>query len=153
MIIIKKSTTADTRSCDYTKVTLPQLKASSEQHIKDVGEALLYFNAMIHVAAQRHDADKISDIGSFHADFITGFKQTGWWDRHRKLNRHHLSAADGVPDDVNLIDVLEMVADCVTAGMGRTGEVYPIELPNDVLQKALDNTARLLIKNIRVEES
>ena len=21
---------------------------------------------------------------------LTGFKQTGWWDRHRILNRHHL---------------------------------------------------------------
>ncbi len=66
------------------------------------------------------------------------------------MERHHLD--DRVPDDVNLLDVIEMVVDCVVAGMARTGEVYPIELSNDILQKALNNTKELLIKHTKVQD-
>jgi hypothetical protein len=66
------------------------------------------------------------------------------------MERHHLD--DRVPDDVNLLDVIEMVVDCVVAGMARTGEVYPIELSNDILQKALKNTKELLIKHTKVQD-
>jgi hypothetical protein len=92
----------------------------------------------------RHDADKLTDIDSFHEDFVTGFKQTSWWNRHRKLNRHHLLESDGVPEDVNLIDVLDMIADCIMAGMARTGTVYPLEISDDVLRQAFENTVALL---------
>ena len=57
--------------------------------------------------------------------------------------RHHLN--DNVPEDVNLIDVLEMVIDCTVAGLARSGEVYNITIPNDVLIKAIDNTKNLII--------
>src|SRR4249919_1270076 len=106
MIQIKKSETADTRTCDFTKVTRETLLASSIQHVGDVHQALAFFSGELLRAAGRHDFDKLSDIDGFHADFVTGFTQTGWWDRHRKLNRHHLNMADGIPADVNLIDVL-----------------------------------------------
>ena len=96
--------------------------------------------------------DKIDDIDGFHRDFITGFKQTEWWDKHRKENRHHLMEADGVPEDVNLIDVLDMIADCVMAGMARSGSVYPLNIPNDVLVKAFQNTVELLKAHVDVVE-
>jgi hypothetical protein len=151
MITIQKSETADTRSCDFANVTKETLLASSYQHIGDVRDALRFFKEEIHAAAVRHDYDKITDIDGFHADFVTGFKQTGWWDRHRQLNRHHLLALDGVPDDVNLIDVLDMIADCVMAGMARTGTVYPLNLDPAVLMKAFNNTVDLLKKEVVVQ--
>lgn len=150
-IRIRPSTTADTRSCDYANVSKETLLASSEQHIGDVRAALTFFVRRIYAAALRHDADKITDIDGFHRDFVTGFAQTEWWDRHRKLNRHHLMQADGVPDDVNLIDVLDMIADCVMAGMARTGTVYPLEVPPDVLTRAFQNTVDLLKSHVVVE--
>jgi hypothetical protein len=150
MIEIRKSETADTRTCDFANVSKETLLASSEQHIEDVQGALDFFRVMLIVAGQKHDTDKITDIDSFHADFITGFKQTGWWDRHRKLNRHHLLQDDGVPDDVNLIDVLDMIADCVMAGMARSGSVYPLNLKPEVLMRAFENTIELLKQNVRV---
>ena len=143
-IVIEESRTADTRSCDYGAVTKAQLFASSVQHIGDVRRALEFFRAELLAAADRHDYDKLSNIDGFHTDFLTGFKETGWWDRHRTLNRHHLLQADGVPDDVNLIDVLDMIADCVMAGMARTGEVYPLEIPEEVLRRAFENTVELM---------
>lgn len=150
MIEIKKSETADTRTCDYANVTKEKLLASSRQHIGDVREALGFFSELLAIAATDHDTDKITDIDGFHADFVTGFKQTGWWDRHRKLNRHHLLQADGIPEDVNLIDVLDLVSDCVMAGMARSGSVYPLQLPPEILWKAFQNTITLLKDNVAV---
>lgn len=150
MIKIHKSKTADTRSCDFTKVDRAILLESTIQHIADVKHGLEFFEEMLYMASKRHDIDKITDLDTFHKEFITGFKTTIWYDNHRKINRHHLLAEDGIPEDVNLIDVLEMVVDCVMAGMGRSGTVYPIELKPEVLEKALANTVNLLKENVEV---
>jgi hypothetical protein len=151
MIEIEKSATADTRSCDYTQVTKETLLESSRQHIDDVRKALGFFRDLIYRQGEVHDFDKIEDIDGFHRDFLTGFKQTTWWDNHRRVNRHHLLATDGVPDDVNLIDVLDMIADCVMAGMARTGTVYPLNIPPEVLMKAFQHTVELLKVNVVVK--
>lgn len=150
-IKVRPSPTADTRTCDFANTSKGTLIASSHQHIGDVQNALAFFMERIAAAAMVHDADKITDIDGFHADFITGFAQTGWWDRHRKLNRHHLLKEDGVPEDVNLIDVLDFIADCVMAGMARSGTVYELCLPMDVLGRAFANTIELLKAQIEVE--
>ena len=150
MIEITQSKTADTRTCDVTKVTRDQLLASSVQHIGDVGKALAFFGSLITLQAVRHDTDKMTDIDGFYADFITQFEQQGWWTRHRALNRHHLLQADGIPADVNLIDVLDFIADCVMAGMGRSGSVYPLNLPPELLERAFQNTVALLTAQVVV---
>ena len=106
---------------------------------------------MLTKALADHDTDKINDIEGFHRDFVTGFKQTTWWDAHRKLNRHHLTMEDSISDDVNLIDVLDFIADCVMAGMGRSGSVYPLVLPPELLERAFQNTVTLLKNNVQVE--
>lgn len=153
LIKIQKSETADTRTCDFANVTKETLLASSKQHIRDVILALGFFIEEIDKAGARHDTDKITDIDGFHRDFVTGFKQTEWWDRHRQLNRHHLNMADGVREDVNLIDVLDFIADCVMAGMARSGSVYPLQLSPDLLEKAFQNTVELLKRNVEVQQA
>jgi len=153
MIRIAPSPTADTRTCDFAKVSKETLYAASEQHISDVRQSLTFFTHRLLVAAAEHDPDKLTDIDGFHADFVTGFQQTAWWDRHRKLNRHHLTQADGVPADVNLIDVLDFIADCVMAGMARSGSVYPLELPPELLERAFQNTVELLKARVIVESA
>lgn len=150
-VFVKPSPTADTRACDVSKVDKTTLLASSEQHIRDVQNALLALASLIAPAGMRHDHDKISGIDEFHNDFKTKFEKTGWYDNHRKVNRHHLDKDDGVPEDVNLIDVLEHIADCVTAGMARSGKVTPLKLSNDVLQTAFQNTVELLKRHVKAE--
>ena len=152
MIEIRKSPTADTRTCDFANTTKETLLASSHQHIQDVRQALGFFGYMLTLQGQVHDFDKITDIDGFHRDFVTGFAQTTWWDNHRKVNRHHLLEADGVPPDVNLIDVLDMIADCVMAGMARAGSVYALNISPDVLMNAFQNTVELLKSNVKVVE-
>lgn len=152
MIQIQKSATADTRTCDFANTSKDTLLASSVQHIGDVGQALAFFGALVTRQAVRHDTDKLTDIDGFHADFLTGFKETGWWDRHRALNRHHLQQEDGIPADVNLVDVLDFIADCVMAGMARSGSVYALKLSPELLERAFQNTVELLKSQVAVEE-
>jgi hypothetical protein len=56
-----------------------------------------------------------------------------------------------VPSDVNLIDVLDMIADCVMAGMARSGSVYPLKINPEVLARAFENTVELLKSEISIE--
>ena len=151
-IEIQQSKTADTRSCDFANTSKETLLESSVQHIGDVRKALEFFRFQLLVAGDLHDQDKLTDIDGFHRDFVTGFAQTTWWDKHRKVNRHHLLANDGVPSDVNLIDVLDMIADCVVAGMGRTGTVYPLNINPEVLMAAFQNTVEMLKRRVLVVE-
>lgn len=150
MIKINPSPTADTRTCDVSKVTKEQLLESSQRHIADVIEGLRFFVGLLGDAATAHDTDKITLIDWFHKDFQTGFKETGWWDNHRRITRHHIDKPDGVPSDINLIDVLEHIADCVMAGMARSGSVYELKLPDSLLREAFVNTVELLKKNVEV---
>lgn len=143
MITIQKSKTADTKD---------QLYNSSVQHRGDVIQGIEFFKQKLDEAANLHDHDKLSDIDGFHRDFLTGFEKTEWWDNHRKVNRHHLLAEDGVPEDVNLIDVLDMIVDCVMAGMGRSGSVYHLDICSESLGVAFDNTVGLLKAQVIVEE-
>lgn len=149
-IKIHQSQTADTRTCDFTNVSKETLTLSSLQHIGDVVRALAFFQGYLTQAAGGHDYDKLTQIDWFHEDFRTGFKQTGWWDNHRRIHRHHLDKADGVPPDVNLLDVLEHIADCVMAGMARSGSVYELKLSDELLQRAFRNTVDLLKINVEV---
>jgi hypothetical protein len=152
VIEIKKSPTADTRTCDVLTVAKETLLESSRQHIKDVAKALAFFSSKLIEAASEHDYDKLTAIDHFYADFRTKFEKTGWWDNHRVIHRHHLGQSDGVPADVNLIDVIEYISDCVMAGMARSGEIYAIAAPDELLRRAFDNTVGLLKKQVRVIE-
>lgn len=151
MININKSHTADTRTCDFANTTKDTLLASSRQHIGDVVKALAFFSGKLTEAAGEHDYDKLTTIDWFHRDFLTGFKRTEWWDNHRKIHRHHIDKPDGVPEDVNLLDVLEHVADCVMAGMARSGSVYELKLSDELLQRAFKNTVELLKSQVVVK--
>jgi hypothetical protein len=152
VIEIKPSPTADTRTCDYKNVTEEELYKSSVQHINDVYLGMYFFVGLLLDAATNHDPDKLTNISGFHRDFVRGFPDgdTPWWDAHRKLNRHHLNQSDGVPEDVNLIDVLDYIADCVMAGMARSGEVYELTMEPQVLMRAFRNTIELLKKEVVV---
>lgn len=153
MIKINKSPTADTRTCDVSTVDKETLLKSSRQHIVDVGKALAFFSSKLIEAASEHDYDKLTEIDWFLSDFKTKFEQTGWWDNHRKIHRHHLGQADGIPEDVNLIDIIEYISDCVMAGMARSGSVYELAAPDELLRKAFTNTVNLLKSNVVVEEA
>lgn len=147
MIRVKENAGADSRTAKG-EVTLYELEDATTQHQREVREALLYFAEKLNDAGWGHDFTKTSYMEEFHKEFTEAlregkdFKQSKWYKMHITKERHHLLAH--APDDVNLIDVLEYIADGVMAGMARSGSVYDITLPDDILQKALKNTVELL---------
>lgn len=153
-IRIKKSSLADTRTCDWSKVTKDDLLFQSEQHIEDVTNGLRFFINKLSIAARYHDYTKLKSIDQFHDDFKNGFKDghTSWWEMHQRIERHHLKDPKYVQDDINLIDILEMITDGVMAGMARSGEYRKEEIPETLLRKAFDNTISLLLSRVEIEE-
>lgn len=151
MIIIQKSPTADTRSCDFSKVSQEQLLASSHQHIGDVQRVMMVLVQGMCEAAQSHDWTKISNIREFHDDFKTGFETQEWYKMHKAVERHHIASDDGVRPNVNLVDVMEHIVDCVVAGIARTGEVTPLKVSSETLQLAFQNTVEIVKAQVRLE--
>lgn len=154
-IRIKKSPTADTRTCDVSTVTKNQLLISSQKHIHDVSmgiDAIIY---LLHQRMYRHDYTKIRHIDEFYKCFKSGFSDDSWWEMHKERERHHLQFPECLSeskDGINLIDILEWLVDGIMAGLARTGTYKPAELPPAMLEMALKNTANMLVDNIVIEE-
>jgi hypothetical protein len=147
-VFIEKTPNADTRSLKVLDKDL--VYEDTLRHIEGVGKVLDSCAYELMRIGTKHDYTKIEYFNSFFEDISSGktnedFKKLNWW-RYHLQERHHLN--DRVPDDVNLFDVLEMLVDCVCAGKARTGEVYPINLDNEILQKALNNTVELLKEKV-----
>ena len=155
-IIIKRSKNADTRTAEG-EVTKKELLQQTYSHIDDVNNVGNFLANKFKEQIKQHDYTKIEGIDQFYEDFTSGkkdkdFKELPWWKLHM-TERHHLN--DSVPEDVNLLDVLEMVIDCIVAGLARGGSVdkiYPITIPQEVLEQAIDNTKQLIINNTKLED-
>ena len=97
---------------------------------------------MINDAGKKHDWTKTHEPyrSNFYRDLCNTIEgrikfEDGQWNKdHYALERHHL--LERCPDDVNLIDVIEMICDCVCAGMARSGEVRDLEISEDILAGA-----------------
>ncbi len=151
-MFIKKSSRADTRTCDWSKVEKQQLLEQSEKHIEDVGQGFDYFMQQMAWARNNHDFTKITFIDDFFNDFKSGFKNTKWWEMHQDIERHHFNTPEFIQENINLIDVIEQIIDGVMAGMARSGEYRFEPLSNELLQKAYHNTAKMLLDNVKVVE-
>ena len=151
-ITINPSPTADTRTADH-ECTVEELKASTERHIEDVKKGMAYVAKLIRKAGDDHDWTKLRYLPSFYEQFHqaqqTGVWGNGWYDRiHTRQERHHLN--DRVPSNVNLIDVLEHIVDCVMAGKARAGEFKADLLGAGVLERAYMNTQKLIADAVEV---
>jgi len=148
-IIIKNTSYADSRTApeDNTK---EKLYTATTEHIKDVGKAMDFFAEKIHEAGIKHDYTKISYFDEFAENVLSEhtdeeFINEPWYQKHIYEERHHLNA--DCPLDVNLIDIFEMIADCVMAAKGRSGKVTPrfLNLSDpSILVRAYYNTIKLL---------
>ena len=152
MIEIKKNPNGDTKTAPKG-ITFEQFQEANDMHRADVEAVMHALSRFIVMAGREHDFTKKSEERMFYRDFVdtqengTDFVNGEWYQLHVKAERHHLLS--NCPDDVNLIDVLEMIADCTCAGLARSGEIRDLEIDNDILNRAVKNTAEL-IKNIVV---
>lgn len=147
MTIIQKNPNGDTRTAPKN-VTYEQFQKANDWHREDVASVMYELSRMIDNVGKFHDCTKkcqermfwrdFKDTLENGADFVSG----EWYQLHATAERHHLLSH--CPDDVNLLDVLEMIVDCVCAGKARSGEVRDLEISTDILEKALKNTVQLV---------
>lgn len=155
IIIIEKNPNGDTRTAPKN-VTFEQFQEANDMHREDVRQVMHYIAYLTNRAGLKHDYTKKSDEELFYKNFLstidngTNFVEDEWYQMHVNTERHHLFSR--CPDDVNLIDVLEMIADCVCAGLARSGEVKDLEIDADILNRAVQNTVELIKKEIDVIE-
>lgn len=156
-IIIKETKNADTRSAEKLEnLTEKEVEIDTKAHIEAVCKCGDWFCDLIKDQFKEHDHTKLGKyLPAFTKALKTGFKGKEFkeqdWRKIHLTERHHLN--DKVPENVNLVDVLEMICDCVSAGLARTGEVYDITIPDKVLKEAFNNTVEMLKKNIEIEKS
>lgn len=154
-IVILETKHCDTRALkEGEKLKRDEVEYDTKAHIDAVVKCGKFMADKINEQFAKHDHTKLGEHLDDFVDALSSrlkdkeFKELPWWKTHL-TERHHLN--DKAPEDVNLIDVLEMICDCVSAGMARTGSVYPIEIDADILKKAVSNTEKMLKDNIKVE--
>lgn len=156
-IYIRKNSNGDSR----TAKKIPSFEEFSEanrDHIRDVSRTMCELALDITRRGMLHDRTKIdSELEPiFYNDLVEAmkhhmyFEDGEWAHTHYTMERHHLLKR--VPEDVNLIDVIEMIVDCVCAGMARSGEVRPLEINEDILKEAVKNTTEMIKNSIVLVE-
>ena len=152
-VTIYRNPLGDSRTA--TKIpTFTEFQRANNLHRKDVYAMMSEIGNEFYIAGSKHDLTKFSEpeASLFYRELcntIEGnmdFEQGEWYRMHVTTERHHLDKY--VPDNVNLIDVLEMVCDCICAGMARSGEVRPFEVSDALLRKAFDNTVKMCIDSV-----
>lgn len=151
MIEITKDPNADSRT-SKENLKKEELQVATERHVEAVSNGLNFFADLLHEAGKNHDNTKLSSMNDFFEALTSGkIKESDWYHKHVTKERHHLKT--NVPKDVTLVDVMECLVDCTMAGLGRSGEVYDIDISTDVLLLAVTNTVDLLKKNVKVIKS
>lgn len=146
-VVIHKNPNGDTRTAPKG-ITFKQFQEANNSHIMDVTNTMLRVSEMMEEAACMHDHTKKSDEEQFYKDFLstmnegTDFVSGKWYQHHVNTERHHLLSR--CPEDVNLLDVIEMIVDCVCAGKTRSGEIRGLEITPEILDKAMRNTVKMI---------
>lgn len=154
MVTIKRNPNGDTRTAPKD-VSFEQFQSANDMHRADVAAVMWELSKMVDTAGEFHDCTKKSQERMFYRDFLSAmndgadFIKGEWYLLHVNAERHHLLSH--CPGDVNMIDVMEMLVDCVCAGMARSGEVRAPEINNDILNMAVSNTVELIKSMIVVE--
>ena len=158
IVKMERNCLGDTRTATHMP-TREEFRESNWSHKDDVLNLAVAFATELRSRVGNHDWTKVQ--APYDEMFYELMKATiedgadfmdGEWARlhYDVLERHHLSRH--CPSDVTLFDVLEMLFDCVSAGMTRSGSVYPIEISNEILQKAVSNTVDYLVKHVEVAD-
>lgn len=159
IVKMKRNCLGDTRTATHMP-TREEFRDANWSHKDDVLNLSIAFATELCSRVGNHDWTKVQ--APYDEMFYKLMRSTiedgayfmdGEWARlhYDVLERHHLSKH--CPNDVTLFDVLEMIFDCVSAGMTRSGSVYPIEISNEIFQKALTNTVKYLTQHIEIERA
>ena len=157
-IKIKRNTLGDTRTA--TRVPdFYEFVGANNEHREDVSNMMNMVANMVRDSGKKHDNTKMDEPhrSLFYRELceviekkMDNFEDGKWYPMHCKTERHHLNKY--CPEDVNLIDVMEMICDCVCAGMARSGSVRNLEISPEILMTAVENTVELCKNAVELEE-
>ena len=159
MVKIKKNTNGDSRVADHVP-TINEFDIANASHVEDVKNLINEFCKILKIKSSEHDWTKRRDPyrSMFYRDLcatlegrLPDFMEGEWAQQHYYQNERHHLAVYARPD-VDMFDVIEMICDCVAAGMARSGEVFDVEIPDGVLQRAVNNTVEILKGEVEVVE-
>lgn len=161
-VYLVKDPNGDTRTAPEG-VTFEEFQRANRRHIRDVEKVMSLLAGEIEDRGIKHDFTKISREAEFYRDFEkvvynqcdpgTNFTDLPWYKMHVSAERHHLN--NNIPEDVNLIDVLEMIVDVVCATKARRGNDATIAINGidyELMNKAVMNTALMLDEAIEVKD-
>lgn len=146
-IELHKNPNGDTRTAPKD-VMFEEFQEANNMHRDDVRRVMWALGIKLRTKGVMHDRTKKAYEEEFYNDFMdtinngSNFVEGEWYKKHVTKERHHLLA--NCPDDVDLLDVIEMIVDCVCAGKTRSGEVRPLEISDDILRRAVENTVKLV---------
>lgn len=155
MIKIYNNPNGDSRTAPKD-VSFEDFQRANDMHRQDVMNVMNTLAYMIMEQGRLHDYTKKTEERMFYDNFLstindgTDFVNDEWYQLHVNTERHHLLSK--CHDDVDLLDVLEMIVDCVCAGKARSGKVRSIEINDEILRKALNNTVQSVNNMIKCSE-
>lgn len=156
VIDITANNLGDTRTANR-KPSFEEFQDANRYHMADVQNVMHGIAKLINEAGVRHDYTKDYYEAEFYADFcevLDGstekFTDMDWYQTHIREERHHINSR--CPDDVDLIDIIEHIVDCCCAGKTRSGYISPVVIDPEILQKAVENTVKLIDNNTRIVE-
>lgn len=147
IVEIHKNPNGDTRTAPKN-ISFEQFQEANDSHRIDVQRVMYEIACMLSSNGIKHDWTKKRYEKMFYNNFLatmnygSNFVSGEWYQLHVNTERHHLLSV--CPEDVNLLDVIEMIVDCVCAGKTRSGEVRDLEISTDILEMALKNTVKLV---------
>lgn len=150
-VFVPCNTKGDSRTAG-TVPALDEFIKANEQHQTDVGNAMRSFADILMNRSDNHDWTKVNDPvlrAMFYKDLCAAvrgeknFVDGEWYKLHCQLERHHLD--QNCPDDVTLVDVIEMICDVVCARAARNpGSKLDVRVDQWILKKAFDNTVAMM---------
>ena len=152
-IKIIRNPNADSRTA-IDNITQKELHEASISHINDVKNVLTFLANILKENGKKHDWTKIAFENEFFKDFKelkagNEFIKGTWYQRHITEEKHH--PFNNCHEDINLLDIIETIVDCVCSGKTRSGHIDNIEFKPEVLAEAVNNTIRLVDKITEVK--
>ena len=154
-IKLKRNGCGDSRHAPKD-TTFEQFHEANLSHITDVQNVMTRVSIILNLQGKKHDWTKLEFEDEFWQDFQDSLLNNGdfvngkWYQRHVHTEKHHPTSY--CHEDIDLLDIIEMIVDCVCAGKARAGKVRPMEINDEILKKAFENTVKLVDDLTEVDE-
>ena len=146
-IKIIKNPHGDTRHAPKD-TTFAEFHQANFDHILDVQAVMFALAKRLEKQGEDHDRTKLEYEERFWRDFqaalLNGedFTKSWWYLMHVHEEKHH--PLSNCHHDINLLDVIEMIVDCVCAAKTRAGSLGQLKLDEDILRLAFRNAVMLV---------